>query len=86
MPVMHAMSKQSLMSTNGLLLMQLPYGVKTEIGPELGPSGTRAMQVKGSIMLTDVAGVPLNCTDVMVSNPVPLIRTESPTAPEVGLK
>jgi hypothetical protein len=64
-------------------------GVWTVIVPVAAPAGTTAVALVSLTNANVVAGVeggPLNVTPVMPVNPVPVIATEVPTTPHLGLK
>lgn len=68
-------------------LLPLPDTVTTTL-PVVAPEGTMATMLVALQLVTD-AVLPLNLTVLLpcvVPNPVPVIVTEAPTAPEVGLK
>jgi hypothetical protein len=66
-------------------LVPVPAGVVTEIGPVVAPVGTVA-EICVALLTVNVALVPLNFTDVAPVKPVPVIVTDVPTAPLVGVK
>jgi hypothetical protein len=66
-------------------LVALPPGVVTVIGPLVAPLGTVAL-ICVSELTAYVADVPLKLTEVAPVRPVPVIVTESPVAPLVGVK
>lgn len=59
-------------------------GLTTEIGPSVAPDGTVAV-ICVSEFTANVASVPLNSTRFAPVNPLPVITTEVPTGPLVGL-
>jgi hypothetical protein len=63
----------------------VPDGVTTEMGPELAPVGTAAVNWVALITVGTVA-VPLNLTAVAPLKFVPVTMTVVPTGPVVGLK
>lgn len=69
------------------MLVALPDGEVTAIGPEVAPVGTETTSCVASAEVT-VADVPLNVTEFELGvelNPVPEMVTELPTAPEEGI-
>jgi hypothetical protein len=66
-------------------LRSVPLGVVTEIFPFVAPAGTVAV-IRVSFTTEKLAETPLNLTDVAPVNRVPLIVTDVPTGPLVGLK
>ena len=67
------------------MLEPLPPGVVTEIFPVVAPAGTVAV-IFVSELTVKVAALPLNFTDVAPVRVVPVMVTEVPTAPLVGVK
>ena len=65
-------------------LVAVPFGVVTEIGPVVAPEGTVAL-IRVAFCTEKVAETPLKRTAVAPVKFVPLIRTEVPTGPLVGL-
>jgi hypothetical protein len=65
-------------------LVAVPLGVVTEIGPVVAPEGTVAL-IRVAFCTEKVAETPLKRTAVAPVKFVPLIRTEVPTGPLVGL-
>jgi hypothetical protein len=65
-------------------LVPVPEGVVTAIFPVVAPVGTVAVICVDEFTV-NVALVPLNVTDVAPVKPVPVMTTEAPTAPEVGV-
>ena len=59
--------------------------VTTLIFPVVASAGTVAV-MRMSEFIAELAGVPLNATFVVCMGPVPLILTDVPTGPLVGLK
>src|ERR1700674_190797 len=85
-------SRFSIMTTrmcgrtmNGVGEVAVPPGVVTLITPVVAPAGTEVLMWESSVTLT-VAALPLNVTAVAPVNPVPVITTDVPTDPLVGLK
>jgi hypothetical protein len=72
-------------TTNGLLLVAVPPGVITLIGPVVAPAGTVAVICVG-LLTVNVAGTPPNRTPVTSKKFEPKMVTEVPTGPEVGVK
>jgi hypothetical protein len=66
------------------VLVAVPPGVTTEIGPELAPAGTVALIWVFESTVNVAAFVVPNLTMVAPVKPVPLIVTEVPTGPEFG--
>jgi hypothetical protein len=66
-------------------LVAVPLGVVTEIGPVVAPEGTVALMRVAFCTLKVFAETPLKRTAVAPVKFVPLIRTEVPTGPLVGL-
>jgi hypothetical protein len=66
-------------------LVAMPLGVVTEIGPVVAPEGTVALMRVAFCTLKVFAETPLKRTAVAPVKFVPLIRTEVPTGPLVGL-
>jgi hypothetical protein len=66
-------------------LVAVPEGLVTAIFPVVAPVGTVAVIVVEELALNVVAATPLKVTDVTPVKPVPVIVTELPTAPEVGV-
>ena len=65
--------------------LTLPFGVVTEILPVVAPLGT-VVVIWVALFTVNAAAVPLNATAVAPVKFVPLIATDAPTWPEVGLK
>ena len=65
------------------VLVPVPLGPVTAIGPVLAPDGTVAV-ICVSEFTVNVAVVPLNVTPVAPVKPLPVIVTEVPACPEVG--
>jgi hypothetical protein len=65
-------------------LVAVPLGVVTEIGPVVAPEGTVAL-IRAAFCTVKVAETPLKRTAVAPVKFVPLIWTEVPTGPLVGL-
>jgi hypothetical protein len=66
-------------------LVAVPLGVVTEIGPVVAPEGTVALIRVAFCTVKVAAETPLKRTAVAPVKFVPLIRTEVPTGPLVGL-
>jgi hypothetical protein len=66
-------------------LVAVPLGVVTEIGPVVAPEGTVALIRVAFCTVKVVAETPLKRTAVAPVKFVPLIRTDVPTGPLVGL-
>jgi hypothetical protein len=69
-----------------VVVVNVPPGVVTEIGPVVAPVGTVAVIWVAEFTTTLVAVIPLNLTTVVPIKPEPEITTEVPTCPEVGVK
>ena len=67
------------------LLVAVPFGVVTVIGPLPAPVGTVAL-ISVADATVNVAAVPLKATAVAPVKPVPVIVTAVPAGPVVGLK
>ena len=65
-------------------LVAVPFGVVTEIGPVVAPEGTVAL-IRVAFCTVKVAETPLKRTAVAPVKFVPLILTEVPIGPLVGL-
>jgi len=72
-------------TVNALLLVPVPAGVVTPIGPVVAPAGTVAW-IAVSEVTEKVALVPLNVTAVAPVKLEPLIDTPVPTGPLAGAK
>jgi len=72
-------------TVNALLLVAVPAGVVTPIGPVVAPAGTVAW-IALSEVTVKLALAPLNATAVAPVSFVPLIATLVPTGPLVGVK
>jgi len=68
-----------------VVLVPLPPGPVTVIGPVVAPVGTVAV-IWVSEFTVNVADLPLNLTAVAPVNPLPEMITWVPTGPWVGLK
>jgi hypothetical protein len=68
---------------NAIVLVAVPLGVVTAIGPDVAPAGTVAVTCVAEFT-ENVAAVPLKVTAVAPVNPVPVIVTDVPAAPLVG--
>src|SRR5262249_13908548 len=68
-----------------LVLFAIPPGVVTEIFPVVAPVGT-VVVICVSELTVNVAALVPNFTAVACCNPVPVITTEVPTGPLVGVK
>ena len=66
-------------------LVAVPPGVVTAIGPVVAPVGTVAVIWVSEFTVNVVAAMPPNVTALAPVKPVPVITTEVPTAPLVGL-
>jgi hypothetical protein len=65
------------------VLVPVPPALVTEIGPVVAPVGTVAVTCV-SLLMVNVAAVPLNFTEVAPVKPVPVTVTDDPTAPLAG--
>jgi hypothetical protein len=65
-------------------LVDVPAGVVTEIGPDVAFAGTVAVNCVAEFT-AKLAAMPLNLTAVAPTNAVPVITTELPIPPLVGL-
>ena len=65
-------------------LAPVPDGVVTEIGPVVAPGGTMVV-IWLSEMTVNVAAAPLNVTEVAPVKALPLIVTDEPGQPELGV-
>jgi len=72
-------------TVNVLLLVAVPPGVVTVMGPVVAPLGTVASIIVAELTVK-LALVPLMVTAVAPLNPVPLIVTLVPAVPLVGVK
>jgi hypothetical protein len=68
------------------VLVPVPPGVVTEIGPVVAPLGTVAVICVAELTVYDVAATPLNLTAVAPVKFVPVMTTDVPTGPLVGVK
>jgi hypothetical protein len=62
-----------------VLLLAVPEGVVTVMGPLVAPVGTVAVICVPELTVNDDAAVPLNATPVAPVKPVPVIVTDVPT-------
>src|SRR5205823_2337783 len=74
---------QAGVTTNESVLVAVPSGVTTLMGPVVAPLGTVAV-ICVSESTVNWALVPLNCTSVAPVKEVPVTVTEVPTGPEGG--
>jgi hypothetical protein len=72
-------------TVNVPVLVPVPPGVVTEIGPVEAATGTAAV-ILVSDLTVNVLAAPLNITAVAPVNPDPFTVTEVPIVPEEGLK
>src|SRR5207248_208280 len=79
------MSEVSL-TVKFVLLVPVPRGVVTVIGPVVAPAGTVAASWVGETTVNALAAVPLKETCVAPLNPMPVIVTTVPTGPLPGEK
>src|SRR5580704_11369950 len=70
---------------NDAVLVPVPTGVVTAIGPVVAPVGTVAVIWVPEVTVNVAAAVPLKVTAVAPVNPVPVMLTDVPAAPEVGV-
>lgn len=73
-----------MVTVNDAGLVPVPEGVVTEIGPVVAAGGTVAV-IWLSELTVKAAAAPLNVTEVAPVNAVPLIVTEDPGQPELGV-
>src|SRR2546430_2777460 len=71
-------------TVNDVVLVPVPPGVVTATGPVVAPVGTVAVIWVPEVTV-NVAAVPLNFTAVAPVNPLPVMLTDVPGAPEVGV-
>jgi hypothetical protein len=71
-------------TVNDAGLAAVPDGVVREIGPVVAPAGTVAV-IWLSEFTVNVAAAPLNVTEVAPVKPLPLMVTEDPGQPELGV-
>ena len=71
-------------TVNDAVLVPVPAAVVTATGPVVAPAGTVAVIWVPEVTV-NVAAVPLNFTAVAPVNPVPVMLTDVPAAPEVGV-
>ena len=71
-------------TVNEAVLVPVPAGVVTATGPVVAPAGTVAV-IWVSEVTVNVAVVPLNFTAVAPVKPLPVMVTEVPDGPEVGV-
>jgi hypothetical protein len=74
------------LTAKAVVLVPVPPGVVTEIGPAPAPAGTVAVNVVGEVTANVAAGVPANYTAVAPVRLAPVMATEVPTAPPDGVK
>ena len=67
------------------LLLLAPPAVVTEIAPVVAPVGTVAVILVGLFTVNEVAEIPLNLTVDALEKLVPVIATDVPTEPDVGV-
>src|SRR4051812_20866350 len=67
-------------------LVAVPPGVVTATGPVVVPDGTVAVICVSELTVGELTAVPLNFTPVVPVKPVPVIVTDVPTGPVVGVK
>ena len=70
---------------NAVLLVAVPAGVVTRMGPVVAPAGTVAW-IAVAEFTVNVASTPLNCTAVAPLKLVPLMVTLVPIKPVAGVK
>ena len=68
------------------MLVAVPSGVVTEIGPDVALPGTLAPMVLSFVTLKVALGMPLNETAVAPERFTPVIVTMVPTGPKPGEK
>jgi hypothetical protein len=71
-------------TVNDAVLVPVPAGVVTAIGPVLAPAGTVAVTWVSELTV-NVADMPLNFTAVAPVKPLPVTVTDVPAEPEVGV-
>jgi len=72
-------------TVNLAALVPVPPAVVTDIVPVTAPVGTRASTTASLTTFKLVAATPPNVTDVALVKPCPLMATEVPTGPLVGV-
>jgi hypothetical protein len=72
-------------TVNFAVLVPVPPGAVTEIGPVEAAAGTVAV-ILVSDLTVNLLAAPLNCSAVAPVNPDPFTITEVPIVPEAGLK
>ena len=72
-------------TVNMPVLVPVPPGVVTKIGPVEAAAGTAAVILVPDLTV-NLPAAPLNCTAVAPVNPDPVTITEVPIVPEEGLK
>src|SRR6185312_3629722 len=73
-----------VVTVNDAVLAPVPAGVVTAIGPVVAPVGTVAV-IWVAELTVNVAALPLKVTAVAPVKPLPVMVTDVPTGPEVGL-
>src|SRR4029077_18267587 len=66
-------------------LWSLPLGLNTDTRPVVAPEGTVAV-ICVLLLITNCAAVPLNRTEFTLEKVLPVIVTDVPTGPLLGLK
>jgi hypothetical protein len=72
-------------TTKSVLLVAVPAGLVTLMGPVVAPPGTVAV-ICVLLLTVKAAAMPLKRTSVVPAKFVPVMVTEAPTGPEVGEK
>src|SRR6185437_5350642 len=73
-----------VVTVNDAVLAPVPAGVVTAIGPVVAPVGTVAVSWVAELTV-NVAALPLKVTAVAPVKPLPVMVTDVPTGPEVGV-
>src|SRR5690242_12617853 len=74
-----------VVTVNDAVLVPVPAGVVTAIGPVVAPVGTVAVIWVPEVTVNVAAATPLKVTAVAPVNPVPVMLTDVPGGPEVGV-
>src|SRR5207245_329688 len=72
-------------TVNDEVLVAVPAGVVTDIGPLVAVLGTVALIELRDVIVKDDASTPPNFTEVVPIKPLPLIYTCVPDVPEIGV-
>ena len=73
------------MTTKSVLLVAVPAGLVTVMGPVVAPAGTVAV-ICVALLMVKAAATPLKRTSVVPVKFVPVMVTEAPTGPDAGEK